>query len=159
MPRSPTSAIDFNRSPERAILQGTRRHDVDEDLAGVERGLRDLVVAVEAWTGVRIDLRVQPIAEAFDVDPSDPIVEATRDAHRELFGTELPIRRSRVATNAVHFVQEARIPAVCYGPDHATNHSDRESLEVRELARLAGGYALASARWFERMSGAASPRR
>jgi acetylornithine deacetylase/succinyl-diaminopimelate desuccinylase-like protein len=77
-----------------------------------------------------------------------------RDAHRELYGNELPIRRSRVATNAVHFVEEAGIPAVCYGPDHATNHSDRESLPVAELARLAGGYALASALWYERTSDA-----
>jgi acetylornithine deacetylase/succinyl-diaminopimelate desuccinylase-like protein len=76
-----------------------------------------------------------------------------RDAHRELFGNELELVRSRVATNAVHFVQEAGIPAIGYGPDHATNHSDHEVLAVSELARLAGGFALATARWLDEVGG------
>jgi acetylornithine deacetylase/succinyl-diaminopimelate desuccinylase-like protein len=151
-----TAGDYFNRMPEHAVLQGTRRHDTDEDLASVEAGLRALVADVERATGATIDLTVQPIAEAFEVDPRDPLVDAVRDAHRELYGADLPIRRSRVATNAVHFVEEARIPAVCYGPDHATNHSDRESLPVAELARLAGGFALTTALWFERTAAAAS---
>ena len=72
------------------------------------------------------------------------------DAHRELHGNELRLTRGRVATNAVHFVQEAGIPAVGYGPDAITNHSDHEELAVSELSRIAGGFALASALYLER---------
>jgi succinyl-diaminopimelate desuccinylase len=142
----------YNRLPNRAVLAGTRRHDIDETLAGVEAELRALIARVAEEAGTPIGATITPIAEAFDVDPEAAIVGALRDAHRTLFGNELTLLRSRVATNAVHFVQEAGIPAVCYGPHHATNHSDHEELAVSELARLAGGFALASALWFERMA-------
>lgn len=149
-----TAGDYFNRMPTSAVLQGTRRHDVDETLAEVEAELRGVVDEVASRTGVPITLEVTPIAEAFDVDPDAPVVRAVRWAHRELTGGDLRAVRARVASNAVHFVQEAGIPAVCYGPDHATNHSDREVLPVSELARLAGGFALASARWFGEVTSA-----
>ena len=88
-----------------------------------------------------------------DLDHRDPLVRAVRTAHRDLFGNDLELVRSRVATNAVHFVQEAGIPAVGYGPDHGTNHSDHEVLPVAELSRIAGGYALATARWLDEVAG------
>jgi acetylornithine deacetylase/succinyl-diaminopimelate desuccinylase-like protein len=135
----------FNRLPERAVLRGTRRHDTDETLADVGRELRALAEGVSAASGVAIRMDVTPIAEAFDVDERTPVAGALQRAHEAIAGARMPVVRSRVATNAVHFVQEAGIPAVCYGPDHATNHSDRESLPVSELARLAGGFALATA--------------
>jgi acetylornithine deacetylase/succinyl-diaminopimelate desuccinylase-like protein len=151
-----TTGDYFNRLPNVAVLQGTRRHDIDETLAAVEQELVALVGGVEQETGTEIVLTVQPIAEAFDVDPGATVVGAMLDAHRELFGNALTTPRSRVATNAVHFVQEAGIPAIAYGPHHATNHSDHEELAVTELARLAGGFALASARWWERGGEAAT---
>jgi acetylornithine deacetylase len=147
-----TAGDYFNRMPTSAVIAGTRRHDIDETLADVEAELRAVVADVAARTRVPISLEVTPIAEAFDVDPDTAIVRAMREAHRELYGNELRPVRGRVASNAVHFVQEAGIPAVAYGPDHATNHSDREVLAVSELARLTGGYALASARWFEEVA-------
>jgi acetylornithine deacetylase/succinyl-diaminopimelate desuccinylase-like protein len=142
-----TAGDYFNRLPPRAILRGTRRHDTDETLASVADELRALVEGVAVAAGVPIRLEVTPIAEAFSVDEEAPIVRALQRAHAALFGAPLPVVRSRVATNAVHFVTEAGIPAVCYGPDHATNHSDRESLPLAELARLAAGYALATAEY------------
>ena len=142
----------FNRVPVRAELAGTRRHDGTSDLASVGAELEALVDKVRDATGAHIELISTPIAESFAVDPSEPIVGAVRDAHRELFGNDLRLTRSRVATNAVHFVTEAGIPAVGYGPDPATNHSDREVLPVSELARIAGGFALGSALYLERMA-------
>ena len=139
-----------NRLPVKAELAGTRRHDETSDLAAVEAELAALVDGVRQRTGATIRLRSTPIAESFVVDPAEPVVGALRDAHRELFGTELRLSRSRVASNAVHFVREAGIPALGYGPDPATNHSDRESIAVSELARMAGGFALASAYYLER---------
>jgi len=139
-----------NRLPVRAELAGTRRHDESSDLAAVGAELEALVERVRRATSAAIELRAVPIAESFSVDPSEPIVRATLDAHRDLFGRDLRLARGRVATNAVHFVREAGIPAVGYGPDPITNHSDHEELALPELSRIAAGFALASAYYLER---------
>lgn len=139
----------FNRVANTATLRGTRRHDVESSLVAVANELRDVVGAVEARSGATIDLSVTSIAEAFAVDSADPLVVALRWANQQVTGHDLRLTRSQVATNAVHFVTEAGIPAVCYGPDHSTNHSDHEMLAVSELARLAGGFALASLGYLE----------
>lgn len=142
-----------NRLPVRAELAGTRRHDATSDLDAVAAELAALVEGVRRRTGAHIELRSTPIAESFEIDPAEPIIGALADAHRDLFGRELRRTRSRVASNAVHFVREAGIPALGYGPDPGTNHSDREVLAISELSRMAGGFALASAYYLERMAG------
>jgi succinyl-diaminopimelate desuccinylase len=139
-----------NRLPVRAELAGTRRHDETSDLAAVAAELEGLVEGVRRQTGARIALRAVPIAEGFSFSPDEPIVGAMLDAHRDLWGGDLRLVRARVATNAVHFVREAGIPAVGYGPDPITNHSDHEQLAISELSRIAGGFALASAYFLER---------
>lgn len=139
-----------NRLPVRAELAGTRRHDETSDLAAVGAELEALVDRVRRTTRAAIELNVVPIAESFTVDPAEPIVRAMLDAHRDLFGRDLRLTRGRVATNAVHFVREAGIPAVGYGPDPITNHSDHEELALSELSRIAAGFALASAYYLER---------
>ncbi len=139
-----------NRLSVRADLAGTRRHDDTSDLVAVAAELEALVDAVRGRTGATIDLRAVPIAESFSVDPAEPIVGAMLDAHHDLFEGDLRLTRARVATNAVHFVREAGIPAVGYGPDPITNHSDHEELAVSELRRIAAGFALGSAYYLER---------
>lgn len=140
----------FNRLPVRAELAGTRRHDETSNLAAVAAELDVLVEGVRRATGASIELRAVPIAESFSVDPGERIVGAMLDAHRDLFKRDLRLVRARVATNAVHFVQEAGIPAIGYGPDPITNHSDHEELAIGELSRIAAGFALASAYYLER---------
>jgi succinyl-diaminopimelate desuccinylase len=141
-----------NRLPVRAELAGTRRHDGSSDLAEVAAELESLVDGIRRQTGANIDLRAVPIAESFAVDPQEPIVGAMVDAHRDLFERELRLVRARVATNAVHFVREAGIPAVGYGPDPITNHSDHEELAITELSRIAAGFALGSAYYLDRVA-------
>lgn len=139
-----------NRLPVRAELSGTRRHDEGSTLAEVAAELETLVEAVRYETGAPITLVTRPVADAFNVDPAATIVGAVRDAHRSLAGNDLRLARARVASNAVHFVTEARVPAVGYGPDPGSNHGDHETLAVAELSRIAGGLALASVLYLER---------
>ena len=139
-----------NRLPVRAELSGTRRHDEGSTLAEVAAELEALVDGVRRETGAPITLVTRPVAEAFSVDPAATIVGVVRDAHRQLAGTDLRLARARVASNAVHFVTEAGVPAVGYGPDPGSNHGDHETLAVAELSRIAGGLALASALYLER---------
>lgn len=133
-----------NRVALRAQLSGTRRFDSTMSAVEATDELRELVERVRHRTGATIDLDVVEVADSFQLDRSESIVGAVQQAHFLLMGTEIPLSTSRIATNAVHFVREAGIPAVAYGPDPATNHSDDESIALPELSRIAGCFALSS---------------
>ncbi|MBI2755642.1 MAG: M20/M25/M40 family metallo-hydrolase [Chloroflexi bacterium] len=139
----------FNTVPERCELAGTRRHGPGTSLAAVRDELEGLVEAVRHETGADIETHWNSIAEAFSLDPSESIVAAIREANIAVTGHDLSLVGMRASGNAVHFQQEARIPAVYYGADYSTAHSDHESVSVSDLARIAGGYALASALYLE----------
>lgn len=144
------SAGDYvNRIPVRGDLRGTRRHDSTITPQEVERELNDVVARVAAQTGAELSIRVLPVADSYEVDPAAPIVTAMRHAHRDLTGRDIPVSRSMIASNAVHFVREAGIPAAAYGPDPVSNHSDYEYVSVTDLGRIAGGFAWGTARYFD----------
>lgn len=138
-----------NRIPVSGSLSGTRRHDSGMTPAQVEEELRAIVGRVSRSTGADITLDVVAVADSFEVDPGERLVVAMQDAHRDLTGRDLPVSRSKIASNAVHFVREAGVPAVGYGPDPISNHSDFEFVEVADLARVAAGFALGTVRYFD----------
>jgi acetylornithine deacetylase/succinyl-diaminopimelate desuccinylase-like protein len=138
-----------NRIPRDALIEGTRRFDGRLTPAGVAAELGAVVDRVRDRTGAEIELTVRDVADSYTVDPDDPLVAATRTAHRALTGDTIPVSRSRLASNAVHFVREAGVPAVGYGPDPSTNHSDEESVAVAELPRIAGCFALTTVLYLE----------
>lgn len=137
----------FNTVPEQCELAGTRRHGPGTTLSAVRDELEALVASVREETGTDIEANWNGIAEAFSLDLEHPIVSALQQANRDLTGRDLELVGSRASGNAVHFQQEAGIPCVYYGADYSTAHSDHESVSVADLGRIAGGYALASARY------------
>jgi len=147
-----TAGDYVNRIPVRAELKGTRRHDSTMTPEEVERELRDIVARVSMQTGADISIKVIPVADSFQVSPDEVIVTAMRAAHRDITGRDIPLSRSMLATNAVHFVREAGIPAVGYGPNPVSNHSNYEYVSVAELGRIAAGFAWGTATFLEMLS-------
>lgn len=139
----------YNTVPERCVLAGTRRHGLGTTLAAVRDELEALVDEVRRQSGADIKTTWTSIAEALTLDTGHPIVAAIRQANREVAGRDLEFVGSRAAGNAVHFWEEAGIPTVYYGADYVTAHSDHEQVSVRDLGRVAGGIALASALYLE----------
>jgi acetylornithine deacetylase/succinyl-diaminopimelate desuccinylase-like protein len=139
----------FNRLPVWCELAGSRRNDRSMSLPQVSAELEALVADVRRVTKATIELKLTPAAEAWAIDPEHPIVQSVCRAHEELTGVRLPFSTSRVIGNAGNFVHEAGIPAVCYGVDQSTSHSDHEVVELAELRRQAAGIALASAYYLE----------
>ena len=140
-----------NRLPVRAELSGTRRHDEGSTLAEVAAELEALVDGVRRETGARDHARDPARRRGVQRRPGgDRSWERCATPTAQLAGTDLRLARARVASNAVHFVTEAGVPAVGYGPDPGSNHGDHETLAVAELSRIAGGLALASALYLER---------
>jgi acetylornithine deacetylase/succinyl-diaminopimelate desuccinylase-like protein len=135
----------FNRLPVVCELAGSRRNDRSMTLQQVSAELEALVAEARRETDATIELKLTPAAEAWAIDAEDTIVRSVCRAHEELTGVGLTFSTSRVIGNAGNFVHEAGIPAVCYGVDQSTSHSDHEVVELAELRRQAAGIALASA--------------
>lgn len=134
-----------NRVPASFELAGTRRHHADSSLEAVRDQLVEIVEDAKAETGAEIELRIHGYVNAYSIDPDEPVARALRRAHHDLMGGSMVPGMSRAAGNAADFVGKAGIPAVYYGCDYATAHSDNEQLSVTELGHIAGIYALAAA--------------
>jgi acetylornithine deacetylase/succinyl-diaminopimelate desuccinylase-like protein len=135
----------FNRVPSHARLAGTRRHHADRTLDEVREQLIALGAAVAAETGATVDAAIQSIAEAYEIQPDARIARALRRANFELTGRTMAAVQSRAVGNASDFVRGAGIPAVYYGCDYASAHSNEERVSLADLARVAGAYALTTA--------------
>jgi acetylornithine deacetylase/succinyl-diaminopimelate desuccinylase-like protein len=135
----------YNRVPISCSIAGTRRHFADGSHAQVHAELEGLVAQLRAETGADIRLDITTMTDAYEIDPETPVARALRWAHHELTGEAMVPVMSGAAGNAADFVVRAGIPAVYYGCDYASAHSDREWTTVQEVARVASAFALASA--------------
>lgn len=135
----------YNRVPVSCSIAGTRRHFADGSHALVHAELEGLVAQLRAETGADIRLTITTMTDAYEIDPETPVARALRWAHHELTGEPMVSVMSGAAGNAADFVVRAGIPAVYYGCDYASAHSDREWTTVGEVARVASAFALASA--------------
>ena len=101
-----------------------------------------------------MDVRIQDMFEAYEIDPDEAIARALREAHFEMTGQHMIRMASGASGNAVDFVRRAGVPAVYYGCDYASAHSDHERLSIQELVRIAAVFALTSVLFLE---GAVAP--
>jgi acetylornithine deacetylase/succinyl-diaminopimelate desuccinylase-like protein len=135
----------YNRVPVDCAIAGTRRHFADGSHEEVHRELEALVEALRAETGAAIDLDITTMTDAYEIDPGERVAQALRRAHHDLTGEAMVPVMSGAAGNAADFVVRAGVPAVYYGCDYASAHSDRERTTVTELVRVASAFALATA--------------
>jgi len=141
---------DYNNTvPDRCELAGTRRHGPGTTLGAVGEELEAIVDELRRASGAVITTKITPISEAWTVDTAHPLIVAVRQANREITGRDLEFIGTRSAGNAGHFWEEAGIPTAYYGAEYATAHSDHEQVSVRDLGRIAAGFALASAIYLE----------
>lgn len=139
----------YNRVPTSCSIAGTRRHFTDGSHALVHEELEDLVESVRQETGAPIELRITTMTDAYEIDPDARIARAIRAAHHVMTGEPMTPVMSGAAGNAADFVVRAGIPAVYYGCDYASAHSDHEWTTVDDLVRIAAVYAIATARFLE----------
>jgi succinyl-diaminopimelate desuccinylase len=135
----------YNRVPSRARISGSRRHHAESTLQQVRDQLVGLARDVAHETGATIEPQIHSLTEAYEISPDERIARALRLANHDLTGEAMAPAGSRATGNAADFVREARIPAVYYGCNYATAHSDEERVSLADLARVAGVYALTTA--------------
>ena len=139
----------YNRVPSRAVISGNRRHHADAGLPDIRDQLVALTRAVARDTGATIEPRIHSLIEAYQISPDERIAQALRLANHDLTGQPMAPVGSRATGNAADFVREAGIPAVYYGCNYATAHSDEETVNLSDLARVAGAYAMTTAYYLD----------
>jgi len=139
----------YNRIPTSCVIAGTRRHEADGSLEQVRDELLAIAADIERTTGATVEAQIQDMFEAYEIDPNVSIATALREAHFEMTGQAMVPGASGASGNAVDFVLRAGVPAVYYGCDYASAHSDHERLSVQELARIAAVFALTSVLFLE----------
>lgn len=139
----------YNRVPNRALISGTRRHHADANLGQVRDQLVQLARDVARETGATIDPRIHSLIEAYEISPDERIARALRRANGDITGKAMASIASRAVGNAADFVREAGIPAVYYGCNYATAHSDEETVALPDLARVAAVFAMSTAHYLD----------
>jgi acetylornithine deacetylase/succinyl-diaminopimelate desuccinylase-like protein len=139
----------YNRVPTTCTISGTRRHLAGGSHAEVHAELEGLAETLRQETGARISLDITTMTDAYSIDPDERVARAVRLAHHQRTGEAMVAVTSGAAGNAADFVVRAGIPAVYYGCDYESAHSDRESTTVGQLERIAAVFAIASTLYLE----------
>ena len=135
----------YNQSPQECRLNGTRRWVTPGTGVRVEaefhRRLQDL--ARESRTQISADYQI--MAEAFRIEPTEPLVSAVQSAHRAATGKTLPLGGKPFVDDGNVFCNRAGIPALTHGPVARGAHTTNETVSLDELIRVARVYTLAAA--------------
>lgn len=135
----------YNQSPRECRLNGTRRWVTPgfgkQAEADFHRRLQDL----SRDTRTRVSADFHFMAEAFRIDPADPLVLALQSAHGAAAGGPLPLGGKPFVDDGNVFCNRAGIPALTHGPLAEGAHTVNETVTLDELVRVARVYALTAA--------------
>jgi acetylornithine deacetylase/succinyl-diaminopimelate desuccinylase-like protein len=133
-----------NRLPVRVQLTGTRRWGPGHTAASVKQELETLARDAAAATGLDLHTAadLEGVREPFEIAPDHPLVGAVRRAGERVTGAPPDEIGLPLVGDASLYVNRAAVPAVYYGPEYRTAHSDDERVAVDALARAARIYAL-----------------
>jgi acetylornithine deacetylase/succinyl-diaminopimelate desuccinylase-like protein len=144
-----------NRLPVRLELTGTRRWGPARSAEGVRAELEALArdAAREAGIELRATVELEGVREPFEVPTDHPLVGALRWAAQRVTGEPPEEVGLALVGDASLYVAEAGVPAVYFGPDYRTAHSDDERVSLPDLIRAARVYALTILRYGSPSSG------
>jgi acetylornithine deacetylase/succinyl-diaminopimelate desuccinylase-like protein len=80
--------------------------------------------------------------EPFETPRTHPLIQALEQAGRQIDGREPDVIGMGLVGDGNLYVNKAGVPTVYFGPAYETAHSDEERVNVPQLARIAGLYAL-----------------
>ena len=129
----------YNRFPAACRIVGTRRWAPGNTLEAVDREYRELLAGVATATGCHIDVDLQLVRGAYEIDDDHPLLRALQEAYEEVTGKPLEPVGVKVVADGALFAA-AGIPTVYHGPVGSGAHADVEFVPVAELVRAAEVY-------------------
>ena len=135
----------YNQSPRQCRINGTRRWVTPDTARQVEEDFRRRLNDLARSSRTQIVAEYQMMAEAFHIDPGDPLASALQSAHEAATGKPLPLGGKPFVDDGNVFCNRAKIPALTHGPRATGAHTTDESVPLDELVRVAQVYALTAA--------------
>lgn len=134
----------FNRLPWQITVSGTKRWMPGKTMVDIRNELETLLHKLQKESGLHWTVSFDGHREPFETPSSHPVVAALQSAGQSLTGKSPEIIGMGLVGDANLYFNDARIPAVYYGPAHQTAHSDFERVAIQQLAHCAKVYALAA---------------
>ena len=125
----------YNRTATTCSLQGTRRWNQGRTTEEVFRELRDWVRVIPCSQNVSAEIGLQPVGEAYRLDPEAAVVKALRAAWQEVNGSPMKLGLVSAITDANRLVCVGAVPTVLLDTDNRCAHADREVVRIGNLVR------------------------
>jgi acetylornithine deacetylase len=132
----------YNQSPTLCTVNGTRRWVTPGQGQVVQAEFEQLVQALAQESGTQIAVEFHTQGEAWQVDPTQPIVGAFQAAYSATTGAPLALGAKPFVDDGSSYISTGGIPAITHGPDAKGAHTLNEAVPVAELVRVAQVYAL-----------------
>ena len=141
------AGVIYNQDPQEGFLEGTRRWLPDTDPKFVEDDFRAMLHRLVHDTGTAVECDWRFIRPAFHLEQSDPLVAAFQESYQDLSGARLATGAKPFVDDGNSFCDLARVAAITHGPRAGGQHTTNEWVDVDDLVRVAGLYALTAARY------------
>jgi acetylornithine deacetylase/succinyl-diaminopimelate desuccinylase-like protein len=130
----------FNRFPNHAWIEGTRRYGPDATAEQAAAGLWEILAPIADRLGLHFELDFEKVRDGFRVPLDHPLVHALRAAYEAEAGQPLPLTGIRIVADAPVFQKVGGIPCLYHGLEGHGAHGDVEWIAEEELARGARVY-------------------
>lgn len=138
----------YNRFPNVAVIQGTRRWHPENSFERVQRDLDLLLAELARETNTTLSISWQLVRDSYVVPEEAPIVHAARVAFRQVKGVEPRIGGFASVGDAATLTREGSVPALWFGPHTVGAHGDLESIALEEMVERTQMFLAATVAYF-----------
>lgn len=127
----------YNRIPTVADIRGTRRYPLPRTFDEARAELTQAAESAAELSGVEVQVRVDQSGQPYRLRQDEPIVQALIAGYEYVTGQAAVLSSMRYAGDVSQFVNDGSVPAVYYGTDQSTAHSDVEVVTIDAIERCA----------------------
>ena len=125
----------YNRAAAESFIQGTYRWHPGRDFDSARSELARVIDGVKRPVGIALCIDWTFVGESYQVDGSEPIMQAYRAAHRQTTGTPAEPGGTMTVTDAARLVAIGGVPVVTVNFDNDFSHSDHEYVRLARVER------------------------
>jgi len=123
----------YNRVPQQAFLQGTRRWHPDKTFEQVKDEFDLLTKKISLGKSVKIEHDWTYVGDSYEVAPEEKIVKSLCKAFETVHRQPCPVKGHSSVTDAFRLVEIGKVPTVLCGFGTETGHADYEFVKKEQL--------------------------